>query len=264
VNNIKIERTNGASKQINIPIELSWDYLGIDQSIDLYEEEVITEVIGLGRDFEVTRFANLPYTGAPYENKTEINYEFYFHSGTTLTNPNNWVINYLAAGFTSQNVYYYQNNFSNSFFKLDFYDSTDDQRQVNYLTAIIPTQQGLKTTAFMQRFFVEIKKPKFILNYVGDKEGFFIYWLKKRNFLDIQTFYMTAKFYNAETGYFTRMINVPQSTFPNSPYTFDIPTYFYYKMTLDYAKQTYQIFNSNGQRMGTPNLPIRWYEYINP
>jgi hypothetical protein len=117
---------------------------------------------------------------------------------------------------------------------------------------------------FMLRYLVEIKKPKFVLDYVGDKEGFFIYWLKKRNFLDIQTFYMTAKFYNAETGYFTRMINTPQSSFPGSRFTFDIPTYFYYTMKLDYDKQTYQIFNQAGQRVGTPTLPIRWYEYINP
>lgn len=264
VNKFRIERSVGGSKQINIPVDLSWDYMGIDQSIDIFEEEIITEVIGVGRDFEVTRFANLPYTGTPFIDKTEINYEFYFHSGTTLTNPNNWVMNYLAAGFTAQNVYYYQNNFSNSFFKLDFYDSTDDQRQVNYLTAIIPTQQGLKMNEFMLRYLVEIKRPKFVLDYIGDKEGFFIYWLKKRNFLDIQTFYMTAKFYNAETGYFTRMINVPQSNFPGSPFTFDIPTYFYYTMKLDYNKQTYQIFNRTGQRVGMPNSPIRWYEYINP
>ena len=99
---------------------------------------------------------------------------------------------YRAEGFTTQEIYYYTNNFSNSFFKLDLYDNFDEKRQKNYITIIIPTQQGLTMSAIMQTTDVTIKKPSFVLDYVGDKEGFFIYWLKKKNFLDIDTFYMTA------------------------------------------------------------------------
>lgn len=261
VNKFRIERSAGVNKQLVLPVELSWDYMGIDQSIDIYEDEIITEVIGLGRDFEVSRFSNLPYSAT---NKTDINYEFYFHSGTSLTNSSNWVDDYIAEGFTVPDVYYYRNNFSNSFFKLDFYDTPDEKKQNNYLTAIIPTQQGYKMKASLPRATVDIRKPKFKLDYVGDKEGFFIYWLKKRNFLDITTFYMSAKFYNAKTGYFTRMMNKPQSFFPNSPYTFDTTTYFYYTMKLDYPSQTYQILDSTGNRIGDDINPIKWYQFVNP
>lgn len=264
VNKVRIERTSGVDKQVNIPIELSWDYSGIDQSIDLYEEEVITEIIGVGRDFEVTRFSHEPYTSVTYNNMTEINYEFYFHSGTTLNNVNNWSISYLTEGFSATDVYFYNSNFSNSFFKLDFYDSADEKRQVNYLTVILPTQQGLKMTVPMQRQTVEIKKPKFVLDYIGDIEGFFLYWLKKRNFLDVTKFYMSAKFYNAERGSFTRMMNAPQSTLIGSPFTFDVLNYFYYIVDLDYPKQTYKVSTVNGVRVGAPNTPIKWYEYVNP
>ena len=48
-----IRQNNLTAKQINIPIQLDWDYLGLDQSVDEYEKEVITEVIGVGRDFEI-------------------------------------------------------------------------------------------------------------------------------------------------------------------------------------------------------------------
>ena len=264
VNKVRIERNQGVDMQVNIPVELSWDYNGIDQSIDLYEEEVITEVIGVGRDFEVSRFANEPYTSITYNNKTEVNYEFYFHSGSTLTNSNDWTISYLPLGFSAQDIFFYRNNFSNSFFKLDFYDTPDEKQQVNYLTTIIPTQQGLKMSAPMQRQTVEIKKPKFVLDYVGDIEGFFIYWLKKRTFLNISTFYMSAKFYNAETGSFIRMINQPQSVFTNSQFTFNTLTNFYYVLNLDYEKQTYVVTTTGGQRVGEPNNPIKWYQYVNP
>jgi hypothetical protein len=240
-------------------------------SIDEYETRIIDEVIGRGRDFEISRFAHAPATGTT--NDTLINYEFYFYSGGSLDNIGNWRVNYLSEGFTPQEVYYYENNFSNSFFKLDFYDTPDEKQQTNYLTIILPTQQGLMMQAQMQRTLVNIRKPQFVLDYVGDKEGFFIYWLKKRNFLDVSTFYMTAKFYNAKTGQFTKMMtgrgsnpidltNGPQVYLGNK-YAFDNTQYFYYTVKLDYEKQTYQVFNTYGQRLGT-NIPIKWYEYVNP
>jgi hypothetical protein len=266
---------DGTDKQINIPVRLTWDYLGLDMAIDEYETQVIKEVVGVGRDFEVSRFAHEPATGTT--DNTEINYEFYFYSGGSLDDITSWNIDYMSEGFTPQDLYYYNNNFSNSFFKLDFYDTPDEKRQTNYLTIIIPTQQGLKMDTQMQRNVVSVKKPKFILDYVGDKEGFFIYWLKKREFLDIDTFYMTAKFYNAKTGQFTKMMtgrgtdpldntNGPQSDInpgTNQKYLFDNTQYFYYTVKLDYQKQTYQVFNTFEQRLGT-NIPIKWFEYVNP
>jgi hypothetical protein len=277
---------NGVDKQINIPVRLTWDYLGLDMAIEEYETEVITEVIGIGRDFEIDRFAHAPDSTT---NNTEINYEFYFYSGGSINDINNWKINYMGEGFTPQDLYYYTNDFANSFFKLDFYDNTDEKKQTNYLTVIIPTQQGLKMSTQMQRIVVDVRKPKFILDYVGDKEGFFIYWLKKREFLNIDTFYMSAKFYNAKTGQFTKMMtgkgwdpNVidpcntpwpsvigedltegPQACIGGDKYNFDNNVFFYYVVNLDYESQTYQVVNSNGQRLGT-TIPIKWFEYLNP
>ena len=264
---------DGTNKDINIPIKLTWDYLGLDMAIDEYETQMITEVIGVGRDFEVTRFAHAPATGTT--DNTEVNYEFYFYSGGPLSSITSWNIDYMSEGFSSQDLYYYNNNFANSFFKLDIYDTPDEKRQTNYLTVIIPTQQGLKMDVQMSRNVVSVKKPKFILDYVGDKEGFFLYWLKKRTFLDLDTFYMAAKFYNAKTGQFTKMMtgkgtnplddtNGPQSDLSDGlRYNFDNTQYFYYTVKLDYPSQTYQVLNTYGQRMGT-NIPIKWYEYINP
>ena len=112
------------------------------------------------------------------------------------------------------------------------------------------------------------------MDFIGDKEGFFIYWLKSRTFLDIDTFYMTAKFYNAKTGQFTKMMtgnsgnpldltNGPQAYISGDKYNFDNTQYFYYMVKLDYPTQTYQIFNTHGQRLGT-EIPIKWFEYVNP
>ena len=101
------------------------------------------------------------------------------------------------------------------------------------------------------------------MDYVGDKEGFFIYWLKNLEFVPINTFYMTAKFYNAKTGKFIKMMNKAQSTIPSS-YDFDAPSYFYYKVVIDYINKFYVVSDlTTNQRVGT-TTPIKWYEYVNP
>lgn len=272
VNKVQIRRDDLVDKQINIPIELTWDYLGIDDAIDEYEEKVVEEVIGKGRDFEVSRFGHATTTGQTQS--TAIDYEFYFYSGGSINTLNSWSMNYISEGFSPQEIYYYANSFSNSFFKLDFYDTPDEKRQTNYITIILPTQQGLTMTTQMQRTQVNIKKPKMILDYVGDKEGFFIYWLKKREFLNIDTFYMSCKFYNAKSGQFTKMMtgrgtnaqdltNGPQALITGDKFNFDNTQYFYYTVKLDYPKQSYTVLNTAGQRLGT-TIPIKWYEYVNP
>lgn len=280
MNKVVIRQNGFIDKSLNIPIELKWDFTGVDDALDEFENKVVNDVIGRGYDFEVTRFGHAPDTGSTMS--TELNYEFYFYSAGSTSTISNWGNNYISDGFTPQEIYYYENNFANSFFKLDLYDTLDEKRQKNYITIILPTQQGLKMSAYMQTQLVEIKKPKFILDYIGDKEGFFIYWLKSRKFLDITTFYMTAKFFNAKTGKFSKMMtgrlpcdqsglpvalrdttNPSQGCFSGDVTNFDNAKHFYYTVQLDYNTQTYQILNNNGQRLGT-TIPIKWFEYVNP
>ena len=117
------------------------------QQLDLekYEEDVLEKILNPNDDFEVTRFAHAPVAVSdPYSDNafefTDIQYEFSFYSGGSLSNSANWRNNYMSEGFTPQEIYYYTNNFTNSFFKLDLYDNVDEKRQTNYITIIIPTQ----------------------------------------------------------------------------------------------------------------------------
>jgi hypothetical protein len=261
VNKIILTQDFINDRSISIPIQSSWDYEGIDDAIDLYEETAIREVVGFGYDFEVDRF---PHAKHQNSQRTDINYEFFFYSGGPMNSSDEWVNSYLGENFSVQDVFYYTNKFTNSFFKLDFYDTIDEKRQKNYFTVILPTQQGEFMNINMARVPVQIRKPKFKLDYVGDKEGFFIYWLKSLEFIPINTFYMTAKFYNAATGKFTKMINRPQSTIlSNNKYNFDSLDYFYYKVVLDYIDIQYSVFDLKGNRLGETTT-IKWYEYVNP
>ena len=102
------------NNQINIPINLDWEYLDVESDIIEFQDMAIEELLKTDKDFETTRFVH-----SVYENRTDINYEFYFFEGNGLSNQNNWKIDYRAEGFTTQEIYYYTNQFTNSFFKLD-------------------------------------------------------------------------------------------------------------------------------------------------
>jgi len=257
--------TTNTDKEINIPIEMNWDLLDRSDSLVEYEEQTIKSVINQDKDFEVARFEHSQNVNSL---TTDINYEFYFApSGATSANTL-WLTSYPVQGFTPTEIYYYSNSFKKSFFKLDLYDTTDLTKQTNYVTLILPTQQGVTSATTVGYTVNDIKTPVMKLDFVGDKEGFFIYWLKNTSFLNINTFYMTAKFFDAKTGIFIKMMNRPQSTLTGiNKFNFPQEKYFYYKVILDYTNYTYKVYDINtgyDVLIGDSSNPIKWYEYINP
>lgn len=273
VNKYRIVPDNN-EKYLNIPIEMKWDFTGKDDSLDEYQKTILEEVIGTTNDFEVCRFTHEEYLDVNQRTKTNINYEFNFYNyslpitATTVTTTN-WDDTYLNLAFTTPDIYYFRKPFTKSFFKLDFYDSPSEVSQNIYFSVILPVQQGEFQTVNLSAIITNanIRKPKYSLDYLGDKEGFFIYWLRDRNYIDIDEFYMSAKFFNGRTGNFIRMMNRPQiPPFTPSLFTFNSDEYFYYKLKLDYDTKTYQVFSTINptQRVGVDGTPIIWYEYVNP
>lgn len=252
---------------------MDWENAGRGDAVDVYETDVLNQIINPIEDFEVTRFGHSFWDVA--QTNTSANYEFYFFDDqvgvTATTNANNWSLDYEGAGFTDNELYFFAPSFARSFFKLDFYDTKQTETQRIFFSIIIPTQQGLKRPGFIgpsaNQTAVEVKIPKFVLDYVGDKEGFFVYWLKNTTFLDIDNFYMSCKFFDAKSGQFLRMLNDSQGTLPNK-FNFPSSEKFYYKCVLDYSTYEYAIYkessNNTLTRVGTTTNPIKWYEYVNP
>ena len=272
VNKFKIVKTS-TDKYIDIPVEIKWDFYGRDDSIDEIQEDIIEKVIGKPKDFELARFENKKY---PNNNDTSVNYNFYFYSASlnffNTAIPSYWEANYNSEGFSDKEIYYTTKPFQKSFFKLDFYDTRDGKTQKNYFTVILFANQSSDELKSISVYLpdVNISVPKFKLDFVGQqKEGYFFYWLKSREFLNIDTFYMSAKFFNGSTGNFVKMINRNQGSpeLSGDKYGFNGEKYFYYKVKLDYSDYTYQIFdyvNGSDIRVGYESKPINWYEYVNP
>ena len=281
VNKIQLTIPRNQDRVIQIPVMLDWDLLDPENEITAIENQITAEVAGRPIDFETDRFSHsghtrpiqrsvnqnpVPIPGSP-DIITDINYEFRFFSGGSVngqSSVSNWVLDYRALGFNTDEVYYFSNGFKNSFFKLDFYDTPVESDQTNYLTIILPTTQGERMPAVMQGTNVTIKKPQYKLDWVGDRKGYFIYWVKTRTYVNINTFYMSCKFWDAKTGTFIRMINRPQALQVTNSFSPNQVFNFYYQVVLDYPTQTYTVYDTiSFDRVGTSD-PIKWYEYVTP
>jgi hypothetical protein len=101
--------------------------------------------------------------------------------------------------------------------------------------------------------------PTFFLDYFGKQEGFYLHWYEDRTLLNIDTFYMSAKFFNAATGQYTKFINNLQNDYVN---LYRIPNKDYYHIVnMNYSNKTYEIISTQTDSQ-TSFVP--WFEYINP
>ena len=183
-------------------------------------------------------------------------------------------------GFTPQEIYRSNKDFVKSFFKLDFYDTVNRDTQKLYLSIILNPVNGTKfgrptfdlsCDGGLDGIFnclpegeKQIQVPKFELDMLDNNDGYFIYWLKENTFLNLNTFYMSCKFYNARTGKTHRMINTPPAALYNE-YNFDREKRLYYRVELDQGSYTYTVYDVNtNSRVGlSPTNEIMFYEYEN-
>jgi hypothetical protein len=98
------------------------------------------------------------------------------------------------------------------------------------------------------------------MDYTGDKEGFFIYWYENPETLNLDSLYMTAKFFNGNVGQYTKFLINDQLTYTNQN---TVPNDdFYYRVLFNYTDKTYQIVSTVTSLIRFSN--VDWYEYLNP
>ena len=260
VNRIKILQKD-RDKKITIPISNDFDEsLGREQLVSLYERSEMQDNINIIQDFETTRYR--PITDDP-------NNRIYYQMGFQIT-PNNiptgsfadYVPDYAAVGITHLDINRRNSNYTKSFFKFDFYDTPNPQQQRLYFSIVNPA------------YYKKLEGSLFEFTAVGKRtENYFIQWLKDRDLVKYNVFYMTCKFFNAETGKVHKFINKIQ---PANTYDLSAPDYFYYQLIFDPIDFTY-VFNEFDTTLyagnngigpqvgdGPGGQAISFYEYINP
>ena len=274
VNNFKI-KIDGKDKEVTIPFATDFDdSLGREQYIELYEKAEMQDNVNIIQDFETTRYS--PETIHP-------------------------------------DIVERKSNFVKSFFKFDFYDDPNPQTQRLYFSIILPINNGkpffnggaytylleisndpisnnydpigyakavikdenLDVPLGPPYYYDRLESSEFDFSSVGkNNENYYIQWLKSRDLVPYNIFYMSCKFFNGETGKTHKFINKVQ---PLNTYTLSIPDYYYYQLIFDQINYTYifnqfdltQFASNNGVGAhigGNPNFdnPIKFYEYINP
>jgi hypothetical protein len=136
---------------------------------------------------------------------------------------------------------------------------TYDIDEINLFTTSPSCECSSVESSAGQSNIEPLVRPSMLLDYFGNKEGFFLHWFEDRNLLNIDTLYMTAKFFNAATGQYVKFTDSAQTDFGN---VYRVPNrHFYYTVNFDYDDKTYEIV-SNQTDVATND--VFWFEYVNP
>ena len=209
---------------------------------------------------------------------------------------------YNFQGYTNEEIAANTSDLNKSFFKLDFYDKVDKPKQKFYMSSLFSPIRGNRlnldsidldcdyggaanadwTTLGMNEPDSPITNmsngsiiydttrdvliPTFTLDMDNKSSGYFFYWLKNKELINIKHFFISAKFFNARDGVITRFLNQLPSTLPATKMnSFDPIAYLYYRVQINQTNYTYKVLDLTGIRVGTsPATAIKYWEYINP
>jgi len=300
VNRIQI-KASLSDDRVVIPIGQTFDEVGREQLIETYEQSELQDNINEIVDYETTTYSHsgvVPVINPATHDYTTY-YNFWFYDGTTNTYP--MPPSYVEQGFTDSDLAKQNKSFTNSFYKFDYYDSPYRKQQKLMFSIIVTAKQSKKVNKPIDsseyEYLVQLAEgvitpnwdiflPEMTLGPISDgenlySEGYFIQWLKNREQIQNENFYMSCKFFNAKTGKITRMVNRnPIDPATGLPFTiYEYPDWFYYEVKLkinistENPKFSYTIRECNsltlstgipGQQAGTMGNPINFFEYVNP
>lgn len=199
----------GDNNFIKIPISMDFNTMGQyetvnDKFISVETEKAINPIV----DYEKVRFTPILYSedlsSIVEANDMIIKLHFLGDDGNMIIDTK-----YSDIGFSSDDITYRKNRFTNSFVNMNFYDSdiTTNQNLISNTTIFskisIYDTVPVKVTTLPVRFILNnpIRKPK------GFAEGYYVYNFKSE-LIAPRVLYMRASFNNASTGVSTIFTSV--------------------------------------------------------
>jgi hypothetical protein len=261
----------------NILLPTNQDFkldLGWTENAQQMEQEILYEIINSVENYETMRFIHSPYSvtsssGTTFT-QTDIWYNFYFLNGF-----GNYTQNYEEVGLTlSENAKMLKQS-TESFFRLEFYKTSDDEspnqtnrRLVFSKNLSLPLGEKVFFTGtpigYTQPLNDFIYVPVFTgSNYRNTENMYFFWFIDESPFEETNitgnTFYMTAKYYNAKDGTIIDFVNKTKNISQDIIEEEDI----YYKVIIDRTDYSYIVYQYNGiigGRRGTQPSPINFFE----
>jgi hypothetical protein len=261
---------------LNILLNTETDFqtnLGWEENLKEFETEVLNDIINPIENYETVRYIHKPYLSDGVE-QTDIWFYFYFLSDGTYTQ------DYTPQGISSQENENMLKQASESFFRLEFF-KTPGTVSGNVLTCEPPTRQNRKlifaknlSLPLGEKMFYNplngyIHLPVFRGSNYSNKENMYFFWFQDESVLTetnlsgtttSNTFFMTAKFYNAKEGTILDFANDCYGT----GHTITEQNDMYYQVDINKTDYSYQVYKydgiSRGTKSGITNTPIKFYE----
>lgn len=200
--------------------------LGWEESFKDYEDKVLESIINPVQNYETIRYIHEPYS-ASTGNICDIWYFFYFiDSSNTYAKG----LDYNLVGITPQENALLLKQTAKSFFRLEFYTTPNRETQKLVFAKNLSIPLGQKV--FDQNISNDIFVPVFNGNNYKNTENMYLFWFGDDTVFSGTTFYMTARFFNADDGTITQLLNKDI----NNPVV------------------------GNNQRVGVYSTPVKFYE----
>ena len=264
---------------LNLLLNTETDFqtnLGWEESLKEFETEILSDIINPIENYETVRYIHKPYTSSGVT-QTDIWFYFYFQSGGT------YVQDYTPQGISSQENEHMLKQATESFFRLEFF-KTPGTVSGTTLTCEPPTRQNRKlifaknlSLPLGEKMFYNplngyIHLPVFRGSNYSNKENMYFFWFQDESVLTEtnlsgtttgNTFFMTAKFYNAKEGTILDFTNDAFST-SYSATGITESTDMYYQVDINKTDYSYQVYFYNGvvkcEEVGLTNKPIMFFE----
>ena len=266
---------------LNLLLNTETDFqtnLGWEENLKEFETEVLNDIINPIENYETVRYIHKPYTSSGVT-QTDIWFYFYF-----LNTGGTYVQDYYT-GDNEKSITYIENEHmlkqaTKSFFRLEFY-KTPGTVSGTTLICEPPTRQNRKlifaknlSLPLGEKMFYNplngyIHLPVFRGSNYSNKENMYFFWFQDESVLTEtnlsgtttgNTFFMTAKFYNAKDGTILDFTNDCYGT----GYTINEQNDMYYQVDINKIDYSYQVYFYNGvvkcEEVGLTNKPIMFFE----
>lgn len=244
------------TSDLNLNISNEQDFktnLGWHESFQEYEDKTLREIINPIENYETIRFIHEPYVSTSGLSQCDIWFKFYFIDGAnTYANG----LDYNLVGITDQQNALMLKASTKSFFKLEFFSTPNRRDQKLLFSKSLSLPLGEKV--YLSELFDFIHVPVFTGNNYRNSENMYFFWFSDATVYTGDTFYMSARFFNAGDGSVTTFAN-------NSSVNNDLVDQndLFYQVVIDRTNFTYVVNEYNGlagSRKGLKDTPINFYE----
>lgn len=264
---------------LNIILNQETDFqtnAGWQENLVAFEDEVLSSILNPIDNYETMRYIHKPYI-LNNINQTDIWFYFYFN---TSGNTPNYVQDYSVQGITLLENEKMMKQSSESFFRLEFF-KTPGVVTNDVLVCEPPTRQNRKlvfaknlSLPLGEKYYYTplggyVHLPVFKGSNYENKENMYFFWFQDESVLKEtnlsgsttgNTFFMTAKFFNAKDGSIQDFTNDCFST----SHVIKEENDMYYQVDIDKTDYSYKVYYFNGvvkcDQVGFTNKPINFFE----